>query len=776
MMKKERYLSDGFAPYSLFTRPNDASPIVFCMNEGPEYFRVRRLIEEGGGILEKARKFDSTSKRIRIHDRSMVALEKDTDIFCLSYIEDCVQEDNLLSNLSKYRLGKSLFTNYDPFDILLGELTWKDIQKDSGEIVSQLENLSSSRQRSQPHAGPRPYTTGEQIAILEYIIKHKKYKDLRDIHTWRAMIASGVCPNRSDTALRDHFKRQVLPKIHVKTFPMFKEEELHQILQGWKQKDEIYAPPSLSIKVVEKNSPKPRVNFAPLPKDVRKRSGEEETTRIEETLQEESDDEEEEESPSIKRRRVSRLASPSSPSYSLPSSLKASQIFSNEIPEAASQGCSQGTSSQRTECPSPLENIYDAFPSELKEFMEKDGGRKPQNEERLLLSSEEEEEEEAAAASHPLSHSNNQVHPGSQSLDCLSQGDFRPSIQSTQKDLLSSSADVPKKRQMKDYFNSKAKENHVRSNGDKESAANNSSKRDYNKSLENCLKTKVAKVSLIRLSSPELSKYEKEIRIPSSGGSVETPNQQGSQKKGTVGKQKKKRARGRPRKRTLYSAKNEAVPQVFTPLDRDTAHRTTVPVVPPPSEPPMSVVVEEEKEEEDRSAAAAVVESSSEEREPQRSSPKKQSNNATPIKNDSPFSEAEDKILRDLLEKGHVSGSDIKDLCKSRVCPGRSIHALKERLSVLKRSIKRREKKKERMDPSFFTSSHDMKIINWIVQRHCFGALSGKLIWKRMEMEKVLRHKSAEDLRERFMNHIIPNIASFNLSQEIKSKLMISLD
>ncbi|CAB4056811.1 unnamed protein product [Lepeophtheirus salmonis] len=89
-----------------------------------------------------------------------------------------------------------------------------------------------------------------QVHILKYIITHGKYNSLKDINTLRRMKVGGVCSGlRTAISLKEHFRKQILPHINIKTYTQFSEEDLNKILRGWKG-----SKTSFNVEVLERSS------------------------------------------------------------------------------------------------------------------------------------------------------------------------------------------------------------------------------------------------------------------------------------------------------------------------------------------------------------------------------------------------------------------------------------------------------------------------------------------------------------------------------------------
>ncbi|CAB4058439.1 unnamed protein product [Lepeophtheirus salmonis] len=143
--------------------------------------------------------------------------------FRANLVQKSLTQNNLRNDLCNYRLGVSLFEEYDPYDIVIGEKTWIDLkkQKNMGEEYTELDNfdnpLLTPSATSKNRKSNRTNSYDGQVDILKYIITHGKYNSLKNINTWRKMKA----------------EKQILPHINIKTYPQFSEEDLNKIMRGW---------------------------------------------------------------------------------------------------------------------------------------------------------------------------------------------------------------------------------------------------------------------------------------------------------------------------------------------------------------------------------------------------------------------------------------------------------------------------------------------------------------------------------------------------------------
>ena len=123
----------------LFTRP-DGLPMAF---ENLDFdYTIKHMIEEHGGIVVDSVNKEFKENTIKICSHDSTALNVTEDAFDKSFIYDCLKEHNLV-NLDDYRLKKSgRFDkgDYDPIDILLGYIGWKEIKASEEEEAQYKES------------------------------------------------------------------------------------------------------------------------------------------------------------------------------------------------------------------------------------------------------------------------------------------------------------------------------------------------------------------------------------------------------------------------------------------------------------------------------------------------------------------------------------------------------------------------------------------------------------------------------------------------------------
>merc|ERR1712050_286543 len=122
----------------LFIRP-DGLPMAFLMSfKGIEANTVKKVVEERGGAVFLRPTLAFRDNIFRLVVGGEVSLRRDQDMFDHKYVLDCVKENMILPNLLDYRINSHIPSNlqlYDPIDVLLGYMTWKDIPEVEGDII-----------------------------------------------------------------------------------------------------------------------------------------------------------------------------------------------------------------------------------------------------------------------------------------------------------------------------------------------------------------------------------------------------------------------------------------------------------------------------------------------------------------------------------------------------------------------------------------------------------------------------------------------------------------
>ena len=159
--------------------------------------------------------------------RTEIPIKKDQDMFDYKYILDCVEKNELLSNLSDYKVKTynvpSVFEPYNPVDILLGNLKWSQVpKKQDGERVSDIddevdEDMRRSLEADYRHhkANRLPYCKKEQQEIVNWIVEYSAYRLLKGNLVWQRMEEARIGRGRSWQSLKEHFKKVLIGQIHT---------------------------------------------------------------------------------------------------------------------------------------------------------------------------------------------------------------------------------------------------------------------------------------------------------------------------------------------------------------------------------------------------------------------------------------------------------------------------------------------------------------------------------------------------------------------------------
>ncbi|XP_076058942.1 uncharacterized protein LOC143035818 isoform X2 [Oratosquilla oratoria] len=125
-----------------------------------------------------------------------------------------------LLDIKNYRANESQYTSdIDVMDIVLGIKSWHDAKKthiDSGEIVSDFEDDDdeSAGATYKPSKMRREYTFEERKAIVKYIVKYRRYMEVKGRSLWVDMEKAKVCPHRSWESMKEHFRKVIVHRIN----------------------------------------------------------------------------------------------------------------------------------------------------------------------------------------------------------------------------------------------------------------------------------------------------------------------------------------------------------------------------------------------------------------------------------------------------------------------------------------------------------------------------------------------------------------------------------
>ena len=157
-----------------------------------------------------------------------IPLKKDQDMFRHEYVLDCVEHQKILPNLRAYKVSShvtTLLSEYNPLDILQGNLKWSDVPiVTDGEKVSDIESEDDTRgdelrktyeKEYKYHKSSRLlYSKKEEQQIIDYIVDHDYYKILKGNSVWKSMENAGVGCGRSWQSMKEYFRKCIFVKIN----------------------------------------------------------------------------------------------------------------------------------------------------------------------------------------------------------------------------------------------------------------------------------------------------------------------------------------------------------------------------------------------------------------------------------------------------------------------------------------------------------------------------------------------------------------------------------
>ncbi len=168
----------------------------------------------------------------------LLGLSGREDIYDVNYIFDCVEANDLLPNLSEYRLNEqSRFEEYNPCDILLGYVKWGELSRVGDQTGVACSDFSDVEEAEEPvrrrpflKQGRMPYTRRDRRAILEFIVRKKLYNLLKGKNCWKNMEVHKVCRGRTWQSMKEHFRKQILPQIS--TFDLT-QRQVSRLKRAW---------------------------------------------------------------------------------------------------------------------------------------------------------------------------------------------------------------------------------------------------------------------------------------------------------------------------------------------------------------------------------------------------------------------------------------------------------------------------------------------------------------------------------------------------------------
>ena len=156
---------------------------------------------------------------IKLAKEGGIQIDNRTDFFDYNYILDCEKHNDIVPNLKDYRLGKSNFKDYEPLDVMHGNVKWQDIPKQEvGEDVSDIEDgdADDEAQVSNKPAfrvGKLPYSKKEDLELIKWITDNSAYTQVKGNEMWKAMAKDNVGKGRTYQSLKERFKKKIIKTI-----------------------------------------------------------------------------------------------------------------------------------------------------------------------------------------------------------------------------------------------------------------------------------------------------------------------------------------------------------------------------------------------------------------------------------------------------------------------------------------------------------------------------------------------------------------------------------
>ncbi|XP_045120853.1 uncharacterized protein LOC123510107 isoform X2 [Portunus trituberculatus] len=100
-------------------------------------------------------------------------------------------------------------------EVIFGRIQMEEIYEIAdeplGEQVDDQEEVASNE--AEPVLD-RSYTHWEELKTLEYIKESCSYHKLKGVAFWKKMEAKNIVPERTWQSLKEHFRRQIMPKLN----------------------------------------------------------------------------------------------------------------------------------------------------------------------------------------------------------------------------------------------------------------------------------------------------------------------------------------------------------------------------------------------------------------------------------------------------------------------------------------------------------------------------------------------------------------------------------
>ena len=164
-------------------------------------------------LVENSKKYRFLTNSDTVHQRSKEA----TKGKCirtrsgLRRAEQAADEEDTTSTSSNFnRLNKRHSSSDESNDMNHK----RKVQKSSKANVSNNgDGKSFSSDESTKSHQPRFYQRDEEIKIIDFIIKHRAFSQVKGNTLWKLMEATQVLPDRTPQSMKERFRRYILPRL-----------------------------------------------------------------------------------------------------------------------------------------------------------------------------------------------------------------------------------------------------------------------------------------------------------------------------------------------------------------------------------------------------------------------------------------------------------------------------------------------------------------------------------------------------------------------------------
>ena len=79
---------------------------------------------------------------------------------------------------------------------------------------SDIETASTISNSTHHSTRGNPYSRNEEQKIIEWIVEHKRFSEVKGIAMWKILEFSGILPGRSHQSIKERFRKHILPNIN----------------------------------------------------------------------------------------------------------------------------------------------------------------------------------------------------------------------------------------------------------------------------------------------------------------------------------------------------------------------------------------------------------------------------------------------------------------------------------------------------------------------------------------------------------------------------------